>query len=1124
MNQFEVFFDKDINKLTINCQEDNREDRQNVNLEINNESIIVENFGKTYTHECDLQNNFIHINNVKYSINYITKNRLNDNNRSRISRERPEPEPIIPNNINGCELIGVINNPVIDDNNLQGQNIKTSIIDGGDVLTTHQEFQNPSNRITNLETTGSNDSHATHVSGTICATGIQPNARGVAQQALVGAYNFNGDFVTKLNNLGQNNYCAVNNSWGYITGWHFGDGYNDYYALTRDQYASFSSNYRDARSPNFGRYMSDTQSIDTVANNYPNMCIVWAAGNDRNDNVTESGGKYYKVVIVDEKEVVVEVTDFWLYDNGWYRYLLSDGYLPPQSDGDYNSCGPLASAKNNISIGATVDSSSTTTKFSSWGPTTDGRIKPDLVCNGESVYSTYTPNNNSYAYISGTSMASPFCTGCCALINQYYNQLYSTDPSSSTIKGSLIHGGNAVINNEIRINGQNGYGLIDMISTMNFFKNATRISSNSSDLETNYTLIEDSITNSDDIVLYNLSSKFLDSSGNVKITLVYNDLPGEVQSAYSTTKTIVNQLGLYFKSGNNYYYPYRLLSSDQNGNAVQQSSSSFDTTKLVDYDNVQKIILENITAYSDLQIGIKKISNITGTQNFSILLEHTFEGNEEPIFTSSPVLTATEDSSYTYTINVSDNDGDICVITAPTLPSWLNLTDNGNNTGVLSGTPSNDNVGVNAVVIQANDRNGGISNQSFNISVANVNDNPVFTSSPVLTATEDSSYTYTINVSDDDGDICVITAPTLPSWLNLTDNGDNTAVLLGTPSEGDVGDNAVVIQANDGNGGVSNQSFNISVANVNDNPVFTSSPVLTATVESSYTYTINVSDDDSDICVITAPTLPSWLNLTDNGNNTAVLSGTPSEGDVGDNAVVIQANDGNGGVSNQSFNILVADIWHQIPGQLDNVTISGNSENIIGLHNLEISYRNGVNGNWEQISGKLQTVSITNTKNIIGTNQNNIWLKNGLNDPWEQIPGQLQSVYITGDGNKIIGINQNNIWLKNGLNSSWQQIPGQLDNVSISEDGANIIGTNQNNIWYRNGINGYWQQIPGKLDNVAISDIGQHIIGTHQNNIWYRNGVNGTWQQISGQLNNASITNNKMTIGTFNTDIMYKTL
>ena len=95
-------------------------------------------------------------------------------------------------------------------------------------------------------------------------------------------------------------------------------------------------------------------------------------------------------------------------------------------------------------------------------------------------------------------------------------------------------------------------------------------------------------------------------------------------------------------------------------------------------------------------------------------------------------------------------------------------------------------------MIVATDPSGGITNQSFVINVSNVNDLPVFTSSPVLTANEDSVYLYNITVTDEDIEICTITSSTLPSFLTLTDNGDNTATLTGTPLQANLGDNSVV--------------------------------------------------------------------------------------------------------------------------------------------------------------------------------------------------------------------------------------------------------------------------------------------------------------------------------------------
>jgi len=66
---------------------------------------------------------------------------------------------------------------------------------------------------------------------------------------------------------------------------------------------------------------------------------------------------------------------------------------------------------------------------------------------------------------------------------------------------------------------------------------------------------------------------------------------------------------------------------------------------------------------------------------------------------------------------------------------------------------------------------------------ARINEPPFFTSYPRLWGHEDRLYESGITASDPDaGDVLVITAVLLPSWLELIDNGDGTATLTGTPS------------------------------------------------------------------------------------------------------------------------------------------------------------------------------------------------------------------------------------------------------------------------------------------------------------------------------------------------------
>src|SRR5262245_526583 len=65
---------------------------------------------------------------------------------------------------------------------------------------------------------------------------------------------------------------------------------------------------------------------------------------------------------------------------------------------------------------------------------------------------------------------------------------------------------------------------------------------------------------------------------------------------------------------------------------------------------------------------------------------------------------------------------------------------------------------------------------------------PRFTSTPVTSVNEDASYRYDIGTADTQNGNRQVTAPTLPSWLSLTNvnTGNGTARITGNPTQAQV--------------------------------------------------------------------------------------------------------------------------------------------------------------------------------------------------------------------------------------------------------------------------------------------------------------------------------------------------
>jgi hypothetical protein len=276
--------------------------------------------------------------------------------------------------------------------------------------------------------------------------------------------------------------------------------------------------------------------------------------------------------------------------------------------------------------------------------------------------------------------------------------------------------------------------------------------------------------------------------------------------------------------------------------------------------------------------------------------------NYGPVILSSPDSTVVEETLYTYKLVATDiNEADVLSISVASAPPWLSgfIYTPGDSTATVSGTPGNEDVGMNTIIMRVYD---GIVyvDQTFQVRVINTNDAPAFTSTPVASVDQNATYSYIALAVDPDGDPLTYSSSVKPPWLTF-DAG--TRELSGVPSNDDVGPNNVTLRASDGTLH-DDQEFIITVNDVNDPPVFTSLPISQINQGALYSYNVTANDPDGDLLVYSAVQKPTWLNFNP---ATRVLSGTPGGLDIGFHNVTLRITDGSLEVD-QIFQVEVVDI------------------------------------------------------------------------------------------------------------------------------------------------------------------------------------------------------------------------
>ena len=447
----------------------------------------------------------------------------------------------------------------------------------------HQEFGSrliQRDQPTGTDATG--NLHSTHVSGILIAAGKNPLVRGMAYGANLQAYDATND-ASEMTTVATD-LLVSNHSYGTVAGWYLNTNRTgsiqwEWYG---DTTLSATDDYK------FGFYNTQAQTWDRIAYNAPYYLIVKAAGNERGDSGPGLGAPYYLV-----------------------NHNNRISTRPRYDQSGYDLIGTYGTAKNILTVGAVSNTLNGYNQpadvklggFSSWGPTDDGRIKPDIAGVGVNVLSTYNTNDSSYAVLNGTSMASPNVTGSLLVLQEYYSQRSNGQfMRSATLKGLVLHTADEA-GEAPGPDYSYGWGLLNVEQAARVIQNA----------DGNHVLEERILDQGQTFTRTVVAS----GRGPLVATICWTDPDANAtavnaSNVNSRTPKLINDLDIRITDGRQTSLPW-ILDPDNPGKPATRGDNI--------RDNVEQVLIANTVPGQSYTISISHKNNLSGIQqNFALII------------------------------------------------------------------------------------------------------------------------------------------------------------------------------------------------------------------------------------------------------------------------------------------------------------------------------------------------------------------------------------------------------------------------------------------------------------------------------------------------------------------------
>ena len=302
------------------------------------------------------------------------------------------------------------------------------------------------------------------------------------------------------------------------------------------------------------------------------------------------------------------------YADGTAIVQQSDSQSPETYDIEfYQTIGPYACAKNVIAVGAIQDDGITLSPYSNFGPTDDGRIKPDLVANGETLFSPSGVSEDSYLHMSGTSMAASVVSGVVALIQEFWNRSeniarLSANTNSAILSVDMIKALLCHTAQDIGPKGpdfQSGFGRVNARAAIDLLNDT---------LTPGHAKILKNTIHQGQTLTWQLSIP--DNSSDIRVTLCWLDPP----AFQNAQKKLVQNLDLELIDPNGkIYYPYHVAQSNAFEITDSTGPNSTDPIEMIHVPQPKQ---------GDWFIHIKGTECPYQIQSFTLVSNHPIDQNQ----------------------------------------------------------------------------------------------------------------------------------------------------------------------------------------------------------------------------------------------------------------------------------------------------------------------------------------------------------------------------------------------------------------------------------------------------------------------------------------------------------------